>query len=107
MERDEVLEVSESSREGKAGPTTTYEHIRAQSPLTIGHNGRKSALSDASADEPRFNLDNYRAWVRRQRKKARDSTWLRLEIGFNAWYQKWIIERLLRQYVISLRRISI
>jgi hypothetical protein len=63
-----------------------------------GHKPQAS-VGIASVEEARFDLQNYRAWLRRQRKKARDNTWVKLETGFNAWYQTWIIERLLRQYV--------
>lgn len=101
MERDDdALDVPGPSRDGKTRPTTTFEHVRVQSPFSRGSNVRKSIVSEFGTDEPRFNLDNYRAWVRRQRKKARENVWVRLENGFNAWYQRWIIERLLRQYVM-------
>ncbi|KAL7625871.1 drs2 neo1 protein [Parahypoxylon ruwenzoriense] len=43
-----------------------------------------------------FRLDNYRAWVSRQQKRARGPR-VKLEKAFNEYYQKWIIEGLLRQ----------
>ncbi|KAI0599219.1 hypothetical protein F4775DRAFT_131524 [Biscogniauxia sp. FL1348] len=43
-----------------------------------------------------FRLDNYRAWVERQRKRARGPR-VKLNKAFNEYYQKWIIEGLLRQ----------
>ncbi|KAI1505726.1 hypothetical protein F5X99DRAFT_216411 [Biscogniauxia marginata] len=50
----------------------------------------------ASSREPTFRLDNYRAWVDRQRKRARGPR-VKLKKAFNEYYQKWIIEGLLRQ----------
>ncbi|KAI1763276.1 phospholipid-translocating P-type ATPase [Hypoxylon sp. FL1150] len=43
-----------------------------------------------------FRLDNYRAWVNRQRKKAKGPR-VRFEEFLNRYYQRWIIEGLLRQ----------
>ncbi|KAI1469901.1 phospholipid-translocating P-type ATPase [Daldinia caldariorum] len=43
-----------------------------------------------------FQLNNYRAWVNRQRKRARGPR-AKFENFFNNQYQKWIIEGLLRQ----------
>ncbi|CAJ2507110.1 Uu.00g082960.m01.CDS01 [Anthostomella pinea] len=43
-----------------------------------------------------FRLDNYRAWVNRQRKRAKGPG-VRLNEAWNSYYQKWIIEGLLRQ----------
>ncbi|KAI1484867.1 hypothetical protein F5X96DRAFT_399605 [Biscogniauxia mediterranea] len=50
----------------------------------------------ASSQEQSFRLDNYRAWVDRQRKRARGPR-VKLNKAFNEYYQKWIIEGLLRQ----------
>ncbi|KAI1391692.1 phospholipid-translocating P-type ATPase [Hypoxylon trugodes] len=58
--------------------------------------GKASQDTDDSGREASFRLDNYRAWVNRQRKLTR-GPWARLEKLFNDSYQKWIIEGLLRQ----------
>ncbi|KAI1135561.1 phospholipid-translocating P-type ATPase [Hypoxylon sp. FL0543] len=57
-----------------------------------------SKISQDTDDTGRdtFRLDNYRAWVNRQRKRARGPR-ARFEKLFNNYYQKWIIEGLLRQ----------
>ncbi|KAI0883071.1 phospholipid-translocating P-type ATPase [Annulohypoxylon maeteangense] len=52
-------------------------------------------IDDTDRDTP-FRLDNYRAWVNRQRKRALGPG-ARFEQRFNELYQKWIIEGLLRQ----------
>ncbi|KAI1206839.1 phospholipid-translocating P-type ATPase [Annulohypoxylon truncatum] len=52
-------------------------------------------IDDADRDTP-FRLDNYRAWVNKQRKRALGPG-ARFEQRFNELYQKWIIEGLLRQ----------
>ncbi|KAI0020302.1 hypothetical protein F4780DRAFT_378071 [Xylariomycetidae sp. FL0641] len=49
-----------------------------------------------AAPGSRFKMDNYRAWVNRQRGKARAPR-VRLAKAFDEYYQKWIIEGLLRQ----------
>ncbi|KAK9770446.1 putative Phospholipid-transporting ATPase [Seiridium cardinale] len=89
-----------SSSHGRKSRPRHLEHIRTHSAISVFSRGHKqnSSISVADADEPRFDLEHYRAWARRQRKKARDNGWVRLEKGFNDWYQKWIIEMLLRQY---------
>ncbi|OTB00193.1 hypothetical protein M426DRAFT_66427 [Hypoxylon sp. CI-4A] len=56
-------------------------------------------MSQDSEDNGRdasFRLDNYRAWVNRQRKRAQGPR-ARFEQFFNDCYQRWIIEGLLRQ----------
>lgn len=100
MEGREAPETASSSQSVKNKPGH-LEHIRTHSGVSRFSRGhkQKSSVTVASIDEPRFNLEHYRAWARRQKNKARANTWIRLEKGFNAWYRKWIIEILLRQYV--------
>lgn len=83
-----------NSRPVQLGQIRTHS---ATSVFTPGHK-QKASVSTASIDEPRFDLQHYRAWARRQKNKARFNVWARLDNAFNAWYQKWIIETLLRQY---------
>ncbi|KAI1847156.1 hypothetical protein JX266_006696 [Neoarthrinium moseri] len=99
MDRRHVPVASTSSHGGKSR-AHHLEHVRTSSGASRFVRGHKQqpSVSVTSTDEPRFNLDNYRSWARRQRKRARENTWARLENAFNACYQKWIIERLLRQY---------
>lgn len=82
-----------NSRPVQLGQIRTHS---ATSVFTPGHK-QKASVSTASIDEPRFDLQHYRAWARRQKNKARFNVWARLDNAFNAWYQKWIIETLLRQ----------
>lgn len=58
--------------------------------------GKISQDTDDAGHDVSFRLDNYRAWVNRQRKRARGPR-ARFEELFNSYYQKWIIEGLLRQ----------
>ncbi|KAI1103499.1 phospholipid-translocating P-type ATPase [Jackrogersella minutella] len=67
----------------------------AKSRGLAGHGKMNQDVDDADRDTS-FRLDNYRAWVNRQRKRARGPR-ARFEKGFNDYYQKWIIEGLLRQ----------
>ncbi|KAI1335276.1 phospholipid-translocating P-type ATPase [Xylariaceae sp. FL0016] len=55
---------------------------------------------DDAKDELRFQIDSYRDWVKRQRKRANGPR-VRLEKAYNAYYQRWIIEGLLRQRPLS------
>ncbi|KAF7536393.1 hypothetical protein G7054_g4524 [Neopestalotiopsis clavispora] len=90
---------SASSQNGQSRPSK-LPHIRTHSAASVfapGHK-HKSSVATASIDEPRFDLQHYRSWARRQRNKARYNIWASLDNAFNAWYQKWIIETLLRQY---------
>ncbi|OTB18222.1 hypothetical protein K445DRAFT_55124 [Daldinia sp. EC12] len=57
---------------------------------------RRSQDSGDDTGRNVFQLNNYRAWVNRQRKRARGPR-ARFEAFFNDQYQKWIIEGLLRQ----------
>ncbi|KAI8963107.1 phospholipid-translocating P-type ATPase [Daldinia sp. FL1419] len=57
---------------------------------------RRSQDSEDDTGRNNFQLNNYRAWVNRQRKRARGPR-ARFETFFNDQYQKWIIEGLLRQ----------
>ncbi|KAH9996634.1 phospholipid-translocating P-type ATPase [Xylariaceae sp. FL0662B] len=59
-------------------------------------NGDKSREVDDTDRDFNVRLENYRAWVNRQQKRAR-GPWVRLEKAFNDSYQKLIIEGLLRQ----------
>ncbi|KAI1770052.1 phospholipid-translocating P-type ATPase [Hypoxylon cercidicola] len=66
-----------------------------QSRSWMGYSKGNQDANDTDRDAS-FHLDNYRAWVNRQRKKAKGPR-VRFEQFFNRHYQKWIIEGLLRQ----------
>lgn len=59
-------------------------------------NSKGNQDTNDSDRDASFRLDNYRAWVNRQRKKAKGPR-VRFEEFFNRYYQRWIIEGLLRQ----------
>lgn len=103
MDRPNSLGASSSSHGGKGNEAQVEPRSQSRRSIFGRRNQQKSGSVGvvSSTDEPRFNLEKYRAWVRRQKKKARDNTWVKLEKGFDIWYQRWIIERLLRQYVAS------
>ncbi|KAI4863558.1 phospholipid-translocating P-type ATPase [Hypoxylon rubiginosum] len=67
-----------------------------QSRSWVSHSNKGSQDTNDTDRDATFRLDNYRAWVNRQRKKARGPR-VRFEEFFNRHYQKWIIEGLLRQ----------
>ncbi|KAH8205053.1 hypothetical protein TruAng_000776 [Truncatella angustata] len=98
--RDAPGAASSSSPQKENMRPGRLEHARTRSAVSkfsMAHK-QKSSVSITSADEPRFDLEQYRSWARRQKKKAKDNTWVRLENFFDAWYQKWIIQFVLRQY---------
>ncbi|KAI1452393.1 phospholipid-translocating P-type ATPase [Annulohypoxylon moriforme] len=72
---------------------TSMEGGKSRDPYDKGKMGQD--VDDTDRDTP-FRLDNYRAWVNRQRKRALGPG-ARFEQRFNDLYQKWIIEGLLRQ----------
>ncbi|KAI5857450.1 phospholipid-translocating P-type ATPase [Durotheca rogersii] len=59
-------------------------------------NDKRTQEAEDAGHDSQFRLDNYRAWVTRQQKRARGPR-VKLENAFNEYYQKWIIEGLLRQ----------
>ncbi|KAI1372807.1 phospholipid-translocating P-type ATPase [Hypoxylon crocopeplum] len=65
-------------------------------PQGLSDHGKRSHETDDTGRDTSFRLDNYRAWVRRQQKRARGPQ-ARFEELFNKYYQRWIIEGLLRQ----------
>lgn len=74
---------------------TSAQGGQSQAQGWVNH-GKRSQESDDTDRDASFRLDNYRAWVNRQREKARGPR-VRFEELFNEYYQKWIIEGLLRQ----------
>ncbi|KAI0835220.1 phospholipid-translocating P-type ATPase [Hypoxylon sp. FL0890] len=83
------------SREGRHVGYVLDRSIERENPRgSIDHGKRSQDTDDTSRDV--FRLDNYRAWVNRQRKRAQGPR-ARFEELFNNYYQKWIIEGLLRQ----------
>ncbi|KAI0158039.1 phospholipid-translocating P-type ATPase [Hypoxylon sp. FL1284] len=58
--------------------------------------GKGSQETDDTDRDATFRLDHYRAWVNRQRKRAKGPQ-ARFEEFFNKYYERWIIEGLLRQ----------
>jgi hypothetical protein len=102
MDRPNSLGASSSSHGGKGnGAQVEYGNQSRRSIFGRRNQQQSSVGVVSSIEEPRFNLEKYRVWVRRQKKKAKDNTWVRFGRGFDIWYQQWIIERLLRQYVAS------
>ncbi|KAI2602203.1 phospholipid-translocating P-type ATPase [Hypoxylon sp. NC1633] len=61
-----------------------------------GQSKKRTQETDDVGRDAQFRLDNYRAWVRRQQKRARGPR-ARLEELFNRYYQRWVIEGILRQ----------
>ncbi|ETS79759.1 hypothetical protein PFICI_09612 [Pestalotiopsis fici W106-1] len=100
MDSHSAPDPSASSQNEQSHPRFKLTQIKTHSTAAVftpGHK-HKSSVATASIDEPRFDIQHYRSWARKQRNRARYNIWSRLDNAFNAWYQKWIIETLLRQY---------
>ncbi|KAI1078753.1 phospholipid-translocating P-type ATPase [Whalleya microplaca] len=97
------LSQARASSSKKVGSRSEGKHVayadtadeRTESRGLFKYSDKSREFDDIDRDS-NFRLENYRAWVSRQQKRAR-GPWVRLEKTFNDSYQKWIIEGLLRQ----------
>ncbi|KAI0376675.1 phospholipid-translocating P-type ATPase [Hypomontagnella monticulosa] len=104
MDSNDLSQPQASSSSKSAGSRGEWRHEEygSDTPADKGKSrglfdhGKRSQDADDASRDGSFRLDNYRAWVNRQRKRARGPK-ARLEDWFNNKYQKWIIEGLLRQ----------
>ncbi|KAI1414424.1 phospholipid-translocating P-type ATPase [Hypoxylon sp. FL1857] len=87
---------SAESREGRHVEYALDRPMEGGKSRSLMDNGKIRQDTDDTGHDTSFRLDNYRAWVNRQRKRAQGPR-ARFEQLFNNYYQKWIIEGLLRQ----------
>ncbi|KAH9904925.1 hypothetical protein F4778DRAFT_789626 [Xylariomycetidae sp. FL2044] len=79
---------SSPSRHGKNASRASIENTGASTKTTT--------KSQEKGDGLNFRIDHYRAWVNKQRTRAKGPR-VRFEKAFDAYYEKWIIQGLLRQ----------